>query len=320
VFTGVGKTDEELSDAVHVGVAAVNVESVGEVKRLSVVAAREGRRARLALRVNPDVDALSHPHISTGLKTNKFGIPLAEALDLYLAAAADPHLEPTGVHVHIGSQIVSLDPIQRAVSLLVALSERIRATGVAIEHLDVGGGLGISYDGQPVLEPAEYVRAVIEIVRPTGLKLVLEPGRAIVGPAGALVTRVIDVKPQADGKWFVVTDAGMTELVRPALYGAYHRIQPAELRASREHVCDVVGPVCETSDTLGTDRHMPLPEVGDVLAVLDAGAYGAVMASNYNRRVLPPEILVDAGRARVVRRRQTIDDMLALEQETAWDG
>jgi diaminopimelate decarboxylase len=267
----------------------------------------------VALRVNPDIDAESHPGISTGLRTNKFGLGLADAVEVFRAMAADRHLRPVGVHVHVGSQMVSLQPIRRAASVLVDLARALGAAGIALDHVDVGGGLGVSYDGGAVPTIAEYVSAVIDIVRPTGLKAVLEPGRAMVAPAGALLTQVVDVKPQPGGKWFVVLDAGMTELLRPALYGAFHRIEPLEARSGPDVICDLVGPLCETSDTLGLDRRMPLPQVGDHYAVRDVGAYGAVMGSTYNRRALPPELLVDAGTWRVIRRRQTVDDMIALE-------
>jgi len=222
-------------------------------------------------------------------------------------------LEIVGLHTHVGSQIMDLEPLRSAATKIVALATELIADGLAIEHLDLGGGLGISYDGSPAPTPAEYAAAVLPAVRESGLSIVLEPGRSIVGPAGALVTRVVDVKEQPGGKYFVILDAGMTELIRPMLYNAYHRIEPAETRQGPEVLSDVVGPLCESSDTLGKDRRFPKPEVGDVFAVLDAGAYGSVMASNYNRRSLPAEVMVQNGRGSVIRRRQTIDDMLALE-------
>jgi diaminopimelate decarboxylase len=213
----------------------------------------------------------------------------------------------------VGSQITDLDPLRRAAQALVALARELRDDGITIDHLDLGGGLGVSYDGSAVPAAEEYAAALLPVVRGSGLAIVLEPGRHVIAPAGALVSRVVDVKDRPDGKVFVILDAGMTELLRPMLYGSFHRIEPAAGSSSPEILCDVVGPLCESSDTLGKDRRLPRPEVGDVMAVLDAGAYGAVMASNYNRRTLPAEVLVDAGQWSLIRRRQTIDDILALE-------
>jgi diaminopimelate decarboxylase len=218
-----------------------------------------------------------------------------------------------GLHSHVGSLITQLEPLQRAAGALVALGADRRSAGVAVEHLDIGGGLGIPYEGQRVPTAAEYAATVLPIVRRSGLDLILEPGRFIVAQAGVLLTRVVDIKPQAGGKLFVIVDAGMTELMRPMLYGAYHRIEHVEAHHRPIAVCDIVGPICETTDTLGKDRRLPRPEVGDLMAVLDAGAYGAVMASNYNRRPMPAEVLVENGEPAVIKRRQTIDDLLALE-------
>lgn len=315
VFTGVGKTPDELARAVALGVKAINVESPGEFERLAHLAAESGTRARVALRVNPDIDSSTHPHISTGLKENKFGVPIDQALALCRQMASQASLHLAGLHVHLGSQIVTLDPLRRAAEAVVALAGQLRDAGVRIEYLDLGGGLGISYDGKPVPDPSAYADMVLSVVRRTGLSIVLEPGRLIVGPAGALVATVVDVKQFPRGRRFVVLDAGMTVLMRPALYGAFHRIAAVETRPGPEIACDIVGPVCESSDVFGRDRLMPPLEPGDFVAVLDAGAYGSAMASNYNRRPLPAEVLVDDRQWRVVRRRQTIDEMLALEEE-----
>lgn len=313
VFTGVGKSREEIDRAVSLGLKAINAESAGELARIDVAARSRGTRARIALRINPDIDAESHPHISTGLSRNKFGLPARDAVAVLRDAARRDGLHISGIHLHVGSQIQKLDPLRRAARLGVRLAADLRDAGVRIDHLDLGGGLGISYDGSPVPTPDEYARALLEVVRPSGLLLIVEPGRAIVGPAGVLVGRVVDVKPQGGGKHFVVLDTGMTELIRPALYGAFHRIVPAQVVEAPLVSCDVVGPLCETSDTLGADRELPLPEIDSLLAVLDAGAYGAVMGSNYNRRMLPPEVLVEGAEWRIIRRRQTLDDVLALE-------
>jgi diaminopimelate decarboxylase len=313
VFTGVGKTPEELVQAIDLGVKTINAESEGELERIDAIARGRQARARVAIRVNPDIDARSHPHISTGLKTNKFGVSIAEARDLCRRMRNRDGIEIVGLHTHVGSQIMDLEPLRRAASAIVELARDLAAAGLSIEHLDLGGGLGISYDGTVAPTQEEYAAAILPIVRDSGLSIVLEPGRSIVGPAGALVTRVVDVKEQPGGKLFVILDAGMTELIRPMLYSAYHRIEPVETRDGPAMLSDVVGPLCESSDTLGKDRRFPRPEPGDLFAVLDAGAYGSVMASNYNRRTLPPEVMVQDGRASVIRRRQTIDDMLALE-------
>lgn len=314
VFTGVGKTLEELARAVALGLKAINVESIGELDRVARLAADRGMRTPVALRVNPDIDPRTHPHISTGLKMNKFGVPIEHAFAIYREMASRPSLHPAGIHVHLGSQIVTLDPLRRAAEAVVALARALCDAGIRIDYVDLGGGLGISYDGEPVPQPAAYAEALLPVVRDCGLSIVLEPGRLIVGAAGALATRVVDVKQFARGRRFVVLDGGMTALMRPALYGAFHRIVAVHARPGPLVACDIVGPVCESSDVFGRDRPMPPLEPGDFVAVLDAGAYGFAMASNYNRRPLPAEVLVEDGQWRIVRRRQTMDDMLALEE------
>jgi diaminopimelate decarboxylase len=313
VFTGVGKTSGELAQAIDLGVKTINAESAGELERIDAVARERQTRARVALRVNPDIDARSHPHISTGLKGNKFGIAMDQARDIGRRFARYPGLEIVGLHSHVGSQITDLDPLTRAARALVTLARELHDDGIAIEHLDLGGGLGVSYDGSTVPSVREYADAVLPEVRHSGLSIILEPGRNIVAPAGVLVSRVVDVKEQPGGKLFVVLDAGMTELIRPMLYNAFHRIEPVTDTAAGEVMCDIVGPLCESSDTLGRDRRLPRPNVGDLFAIRDTGAYGSVMASNYNRRPMPAEVLVENGRYTVIRRRQTIDDLVALE-------
>ena len=313
VFTGVGKTPEELESAVALDVKAVNVESAGELARLEAIGARLGRAVRVAIRVNPDIDAKSHPHISTGLKINKFGVPLDEARALLQTLKARAFLRLVAIHVHVGSQITSLDPLRRAAMLVASISRELLQQGFPLEYVDVGGGLGVSYDGCDVPSLADYVGALVGAVRDTGLPIVLEPGRAIAAPAGALLARVIDVKPRTAASDFLIIDAGMTELMRPALYGAFHRIEPVSAPAAGGHHYEIVGPVCESSDVVGRDRMLPPLEAGDVVAIRDAGAYGSAMASNYNRRPLPAEVMVDNGSWRVIRRRQTIDDQLSLE-------
>jgi diaminopimelate decarboxylase len=313
VFTGVGKSPAELECALAMDVKAINVESAGELARVEAIAARMHRVARVAVRVNPDIDARSHPHISTGLKINKFGVPPETARALVASAADRPALKLVAIHVHVGSQVTSLEPLRRAAAFAAALSRELAGRGAALEYIDLGGGLGVSYDGSPVPAPAEYVEALVDEVRATSLPIVLEPGRMLVAPVGVLLARVVDVKPRNAVSDFAILDAGMTELLRPALYGAYHEIEPVAPRAGAARQYEIVGPVCESSDVLGRDRELAPLEVGDLLAIRDAGAYGAAMASNYNRRPLPAEVLVDAGAWRVIRRRQTVDDMLELE-------
>ena len=313
VFTGVGKTRDELEHAIAAGIGTINAESAGELDRIAALASAQGREARVALRVNPDIDAGSHPNISTGLRINKFGVPLQEARAIYRERRGRPGLQFVGVHVHIGSQITTADPLRRAARTLATLALELRDEGFELEHLDVGGGLGIAYEGRPIAGPADYAEAVIPELQRSGLPVLLEPGRSVVGHAGALVARVVDTKRDADGRLFAVLDAGMGELIRPALYGSYHRIVPVRPRPGAEASWDVVGPICESSDVFARERLLPPLEVQDLVAILDAGAYGSAMASNYNRHLLPPEVLVDGGQWTVIRRRQTLDDVLALE-------
>ncbi len=313
VFTGVGKTRDELDYAIARGVGTINAESAGELDRIAAIARAQGRVARVALRVNPDIDAKSHPNISTGLKTNKFGVPLQEARGIYRARRETVGLQFTGVHIHIGSQITTLDPLRRAAETLVSLALELREDNFALEHVDLGGGLGIAYEGRPIIDPADYAGAVVPQLQRIGLPVVLEPGRAVVGHAGALVARVVDTKCFPDGRKFAVLDAGMGELIRPALYGSFHRIVPVNTRDGDETAWDVVGPICESSDVFARDRQLPPLEVDDLVAILDAGAYGSVMGSNYNRHMLAAEVLVDEGKWTTIRRRQTLEDVLALE-------
>jgi diaminopimelate decarboxylase len=321
VFTGVGKSGAEIARAVELGLKAINAESRGELERIDAESLRQGRRTRVALRVNPDVDAKSHPHISTGMRRNKFGVPIGEARALLAEMAARPGLDVVGIHVHVGSQITTLEPLSRAAERMIALAAEVKADGVGLEHLDLGGGLGISYDGGAEPDVEAYAAVVTAAARATGLALIVEPGRWLTGNAGALLSEIIDMKPAPDddtppdrpARQFVVLDAGMTDLMRPALYGAVHRIVRVEAAAGAAVPCDIVGPVCESSDAFLGDRTLVAPEVGALVAILDAGAYGAAMGSNYNRRPLAPEVLVDDGRWRVIRRRQTVDDMVRLE-------
>jgi diaminopimelate decarboxylase len=313
VFDGVGKSNAELEHAVALDLKAINVESIGELRRVEEIAARVGKVARVAIRVNPDIDAKSHPHISTGLKINKFGIP-AEDTQLLLPTFKERRaVQLVALHVHVGSQITSMDPIRHAAVRLSELARDAQQADVALEYLDAGGGLGISYDGGQVPSFRDYAAAFVDAVRTTRLPLVVEPGRSIVGPAGALVAHVLDVKPRTATSEFAVIDAGMSELMRPALYNAFHLIEPVVANIGGLRQYEIVGPVCESGDVVGKDRMLTPLDVGDLVAICDAGAYGAVMASNYNRRPLPAEVMVDNGTWRVIRRRQTLNDLLALE-------
>jgi len=313
VFDGVGKSDAELEAAVDLNLKAINVESSGELARVEAIAARKNAVARIAIRVNPDIDAKSHPHISTGLKINKFGIPADDVHALLPTLKDRTAIRLVALHVHVGSQMTSMDPIRDAALKLAQLAQQAKDAGVTLEYVDAGGGLGISYDGAAVPSFSDYASAFVDALRPTRLPIVVEPGRSIVGPAGALVARVLDLKPRTATSDFAVIDAGMTELMRPALYNAFHLIEPVCARVGGVKQYELVGPVCESSDVVGRDRMLTPLEVGDLVAIRDAGAYGSVMASNYNRRPLPAEVMVDNGSWRVIKRRQTLNDLLALE-------
>jgi len=313
VFTGVGKTRDELDRAVALGVKAINIESDGEAERIDALARARGVTARVALRVNPDIDAHTHAHMSTGLRFNKFGVPIEFAAPLLRELARKPGLDPVGIHVHLGSQMLDVAPFGRAARALADLACEVRDAGVGLEHLDLGGGLGVAHDGTAQVDPAAYAAAVLPAVRESGLHLLIEPGRFIVAPAGILVGRIADTKAYPGSPRFIVLDTGMTEFIRPMLYEAFHRIVAVTPREGPEERYEVVGPLCETSDTLGHDRPLGPAAVDDLIAVLDAGAYGFVMASNYNRRRMPAEVLVDEGGWRIIRRRQTYDDLMALE-------
>ncbi len=318
VFSGVGKSPAEMLAALKAGILLFNVESESELSALAKCAAKLQKEARVALRVNPDVDAKTHPYISTGLHKHKFGIPIANARQLYAQAARTKHLKVAGVSVHIGSQITDIDPFAEAVARVADLIEDLRADGHAISLVDVGGGVGIAYEQRETDFSdhfARYARAVTEPLREFKVHLLLEPGRTIVGPAGVLLTSVL-YRKRNDGKQFLVVDAAMNDLMRPALYGAYHEIVPVGRKPENqqpEEVVDVVGPVCESGDFLGRDRNLPAVEEGDLLAVLDAGAYGMALASNYNTRPRPAEVLVSGKSAKLIRRRERISDLLSAE-------
>lgn len=320
VFSGVGKTTTEMAEALRAGVLCLNVESEPELMVLAQVARELGVRAPVSLRVNPDIDAETHPYIATGLRESKFGIPIDDASRLAERVAADPHLELVGLDCHIGSQIVSLAPLLGALESVIALSDELRGRGHPVRHLDLGGGLGIPYDRETPPHPSELGRAVVERMKGRPETIILEPGRVIVGNAGILLTRVLYVK-DAPARRFVILDAAMNDLARPSLYGAHHDIWPVVRPASGEReTVDVVGPVCESGDTFAKQRELPAVRPGDLVAIMSAGAYGYAMASNYNSRARACEVLVDADRWAVVRERETNEALVAGEVVPAWLG
>jgi diaminopimelate decarboxylase len=314
IFAGVGKTADEMARALRAGVRDFNLESPAEADRLADVARRLRRVAPVAIRVNPNVDARTHRHITTGKRENKFGMSLEAARVLARQIADSPHLRLEGLHAHIGSQILQSSPHAEAAAVLDAFLTQLHADGHRLESLNFGGGFGIAYqDGQAPLDLGAVAGAIVPLAKKHGLKLLLEPGRSIVGPAGALLTRVEYIK-RGTARTFVIIDGAMTEVIRPALYDAHHDIVPTRARRGGEQVtADVVGPVCESADFLAQQREMPLPEPGDVLAVLDAGAYCSAMSSNYNSRTRAAEVLVDGAEAHLIRRRETPRDLVRHE-------
>ncbi len=312
VFSGVGKSIGEMHQALAAGILCFNVESAAELERLDAVAGEMGRKAPISLRVNPDVDPKTHPYISTGLKEAKFGVAYERARDLYRRAAALPNLSIAGIDCHIGSQLLDPSPFAEALDRVLALVDALAADGIAIHHLDLGGGLGIRYREDQVQPGVDaYLNPLLDKLSGRGLRVILEPGRRLVGNAGLLLTRVEYLKPGAE-KNFAIVDAAMNDLMRPALYEAWHDILPVSPAAGEERAYDVVGPVCESGDFLGQDRPLVLA-AGDLLAVMSAGAYGMAMSSNYNTRPRAAEVLVDGERCHLIRRRETVEELFAGE-------
>ncbi len=321
VYSGVGKTAPEIRAALEAGIRMFNVESPQELQVINELAGQLGRVAPVALRVNPDVDPQTHPYISTGLSRNKFGIPMAEAVDRYLEAARLPHVRVVGVDCHIGSQLTKVSPFRDALDRVTSLVKTLRRYGLEISCLDIGGGLGITYEAEEPPRPEAYAAAVKEMVDGLGCLLILEPGRVLVGNAGIMVTQVQYTK-RGQEKKFVIVDAGMNDLVRPSLYNAYQHIMPVRKpdgQDARPQPVDVVGPICESGDFLAQERPLPPVQRGDLLAVMSAGAYGFTMASNYNSRPRVPEIMVNGERYQVVRRRETYADLVRGEVVAAWE-
>ena len=313
IFSGVGKSAAEIEFALKSGIKCFNVESLTELDRINEIAGRLKTAAPVSLRINPDVDAQTHPYISTGLKANKFGIAMEDAERAYLHAASLPHLNIIGIDCHIGSQLIKLEPLVEACERLLPLIDKLAAHGIGLQHIDLGGGVGIVYQNEETPDLAAYAAAVQKLLGGRSLKLILEPGRSLVGNAGALLTRVEFVKQNGD-KNFVVVDAAMNDLMRPALYQAYHHIENAEPSPVAPFAADIVGPICEPGDFLAKDR-MISAQAGDLLVVRSAGAYASSMAGNYNTRPRAAEVLVNGSEAKIVRRRETLEEMLANERD-----
>ena len=315
VFSGVGKTAEEMVFALNQGIFCFNVESIPELDRLNAVAGSLSKKAPVSVRVNPNVDAKTHPYISTGLRENKFGVAYDDALNLYLSATAMPHIEIAGIDCHIGSQILDVSPFAAALGRLLALADQLTNKGIGLYHINLGGGLGIRYKDEEAPTVKNYLQPLLNALEGRGLKVILEPGRRLVGNAGLLLTKIEYLK-KGEIKNFAVVDAAMNDLARPALYGAWHDILPVvprdENRAERTMLWDVVGPVCESSDFLGHQRMLKV-QSGDLLAVMSAGAYGMSMSSNYNSRPRIAEVMVDGDKMHLIRRRETIEEIYALE-------
>ena len=311
VFSGVGKTADELAQALRLGIRCFNIESESELYTLDRIAAASERRAPVSLRVNPDVDPKTHPYIATGLKESKFGIAFAEALPLYRRAAELPNIALIGIDIHIGSQITALEPYREAATKVLELVDTLAAEGIRLEHIDLGGGIGIRYRDETPLELREYAAVIKELFRGRSESLVFEPGRRLTGNAGVLLTRVVYLKPGAETS-FAVVDAAMNDLLRPALYDAWHAVRPVKPRREHARVWQIVGPVCESADFLARDRELALGE-GDLLAILSAGAYAMAMSSNYNSRPRAAEVLVDGAAMHLVGRRESIAELFARE-------
>ena len=319
VYSGVGKTPEELRYAVKSGILVFNVESIQELNCLQAVAADLGVTAPVALRINPDVDPKTHAYISTGLAKNKFGLPIDQAAAVYAQAHAMEHIEVVGVSCHIGSQLTQVAPFVESVNKVIAFVIRLAEQGITIKYLDMGGGLGIRYDQEEPPPPAEYAAALKQALTALpGCTLIIEPGRVIVGNAGVLVTKVLYTKEGT--KHFTICDAGMNDLARPSLYGAYHAIRPVVERGQGERVADLVGPICETGDFLARERALPVAEPGELLAVMSAGAYGFSMSSNYNSRPRVAEVLVRGSEFQVIRQRETLGALIQGEHIPVWEG
>jgi diaminopimelate decarboxylase len=309
VFAGVGKTEAEIEYALNSEILMFNVESMSEAMAIDRVAGRLNKKARIALRVNPDVDAGTHKHITTGKKENKFGLAIDKALDYFTEAAKMPNLDVIGVQAHIGSQIISTTPYVESINRLAKLISDLDEAGIKIQTLNIGGGLGIIYNEENPSTAQQFADAILPLVKPTGRRLIIEPGRFIVGNAGILVTKVVYIKP-IETKTFVIVDAGMNDLIRPALYESYHSIRPVKIESTDEFVVDIVGPICESTDCFAKERSIPIVKEGDLLSIFSAGAYGFVMSSNYNARPRTAEVMAIDDKYFTTRKRETYDDLI----------
>jgi diaminopimelate decarboxylase len=313
VYSGVGKRTEDMAYALRSDILMFNVESSQEIEELNLTAGRLGKKARIAIRVNPDIDPQTHPYISTGLRENKFGIDIGEALEQYTVAASLENLEVAGVSCHIGSQVTQVSPFVEALKKLKALIRHLEEAGIPVRYLDLGGGLGITYDKEEPPHPREYAEAVKKELDMKDLTVILEPGRVIMGNAGILITKTLYTKTTAE-KTFIIVDAAMNDLIRPSLYGSYHGIQPVTIKGQKTIKADIVGPICESSDFLAKDREVPDFEVGELMAVMSAGAYGFSMSSSYNSRPRVAEVMVKGDRFFVIRERETFEDLIRGEK------
>ncbi|WP_457597080.1 diaminopimelate decarboxylase [Hydrogenimonas sp.] len=312
IFSGVGKRDDEIREALTSDILLLNLESEAEMGRVEAIAAELGVQARISIRVNPNIDPKTHPYISTGLHENKFGVDIETAKRLYIKAHQSPHLDPVGIHFHIGSQLTELEPIKEAAAIVADLVRSLLAIKIELKFFDVGGGLGIVYDDEETIAPYDYAQAILSTLQGLDVTVVCEPGRYIVGNAGWFLTRVLYEKVN-EGKRFVIVDGAMNDLLRPSLYNAYHRVEVVG-KSGNESEADIVGPVCESGDFFAKNRPLPPTEPGDLVVVHSAGAYGFVMASNYNTRPRPAEVAVEGGRVRCIRQRETFEDLIRLEK------
>lgn len=314
IYSGVGKQEFEIKESLKIGILFINIESREEMLCVEACAKELGIPARISVRVNPDIDPQTHPYISTGLKENKFGVSIEESKSIYLYAHNSKHLEPVGIHFHIGSQLTKLNPIAESARKIAQLAHSLLALKIDIKFFDIGGGIGITYSDEIAINPYDYAQAILEELRGLDLTIICEPGRFIVGNSGVFLTKVLYQKTHQN-KRFVIVDGAMNDLIRPSLYSAYHQIAPLNVESQDISVADVVGPICESSDYLGKNISLPLLQKGDMLAVLSAGAYGFSMSSNYNSRLRCAEVALEKGKARLIRRRESLEDLIALEKD-----
>lgn len=314
IYSGVGKQEYEITEAIKLGIFFINIESKEELLKVESIAKSLGTKARISIRVNPDIDPQTHPYISTGLKENKFGVGIEEAKSLYLHAHKSESLEPIGIHFHIGSQLTKLQPLAESAQKIAQLLHSLLALKIDIKFFDIGGGLGITYSDETTINPYDYAQSILECLRGLDVTIICEPGRFIVGNAGVFLTQVLYEKT-SQNKRFIIVDGAMNDLIRPSLYNAYHQITPLTPKEGESTLTDIVGPICESGDYLGKNIALPPLESGDILAVLSAGAYGFSMSSNYNTRPRCAEVAISAGKARLIRKRESFEDLIALEKD-----